>query len=620
MNNLLIDSRDLRYVLFEVLDLDNIVKYKKFENFDHATFDATLDLIETVAVKECFPYFEEADKEGCSYDSIKKNVICPEAIKKPLKAYYNAEFIGISDDEDIGGMGMPSSIGAAHMEFISASHQSLLMYAGLSHGSMSLIHKFGTDEQKEIYIKKMMSGEWGGTMCLTESQAGSDVGRITAKAVKQSDGTYQITGQKIFISAGENDIYDNIVHPVLARIEGDPAGVKGISIFLVPKFIPKSDGTLGEFNNVICIGIEKKMGIKGCVTCSLSFGEENVSKGFLLGEERKGMKIMFNMMNDFRMATATQAQGVSSAAMMHSISYAKTRLQGNSIKDTGKEDAPMVSLLAHADVKRSILWMKSYVDSQRLLLYYMYSAMDIAKIDNTEKGKEAKGLVDFLVPICKAGFSDQNTLITSEAMQIFGGYGFCNDYPIEQMFRNSKILSIFEGANGIQGIDLVMRKIVMDPEQKIFNVFKEQIFETINLSKGVVDEKYISIVQNALEKVNEVVEYFKENVEKFKFDKILESATPFRHAVYLLALGWMHLKNLIVALPALKRVAGTVNPSKEITEEISDASFYYARVLASRFFFSSEIQKVFSIADSILVNDDILNNIESHLFTGVADL
>jgi alkylation response protein AidB-like acyl-CoA dehydrogenase len=253
---------------------------------------------------------------------------------------------------------------------------------------------------------------------------------MTAKAVKQPDGTYQITGQKIFISAGENDIYENMLHPVLARIECDPEGTKGISIFIVPKYLLDKKGESGEQNNVVCTGIEEKMGIKGCVTCTLSFGEDGVTTGYLLGKERMGMKVMFNMMNDFRMATAVQGQAVSSAAMSHAVAYAKSREQGPAIQDMMKPSAPMVPIIQHPDVARMLLWMKSYVDAQRLLIYFMYHNMDLAKVGDETRAKESQAIVDFLVPICKAGCSDQNVMITAEAMQVFGGYGFCKDYPI----------------------------------------------------------------------------------------------------------------------------------------------------------------------------------------------
>ena len=287
MKNPLIDTRDQKFVLFEALGVDSLTQYEKYSNFDHDTFEATLDLIENISVNECHPHFADADREGCAFNAATGEVKLPESVKKPLRAYYDAGFIGMTEPPEIGGMGLPQSIGAAALEFISAAHQPLLMYGALAHGSMKLIAKFGTEYLKQTFVPKMMRGEWGGTMCLTEPQAGSDVGRLSAKAVKQPDGTYRITGQKIFISAGENDFYTNIIHPVLARIEGDPDGTKGISIFIVPKFLVDEKGEPGKRNDVKCVGIEHKMGIRGCVTCTMSFGDEGNCVGYLLGNERE---------------------------------------------------------------------------------------------------------------------------------------------------------------------------------------------------------------------------------------------------------------------------------------------------------------------------------------------
>ncbi len=606
MNNPVLDPRDLRYVLFEILNIDSLTQFEKFASFDHDTFEATLDLIENIAVKECYPHFADADRIGCSWDQATGNVTLPDAVKKPLKAYYDAEFIGIVESPEIGGMGMPQTLGAACGEFISAAHQPLLMWGALAHGSMMLISNFGSDELRKTYIPKMMAGEWGGTMCLTETQAGSDVGRLTARAVKQPDGTYRITGQKIFISAGENDFYSNMVHPVLARIEGDPEGTKGISIFIVPKFLPDAKGNPGKRNDLKCTGIEHKMGIKGCVTCSMSFGDNGECVGFLLGKEREGMKIMFQMMNDFRMGTAVQAQGVSSAAYLHAASYSKGRLQGSALKDMNNPSAPMVPIIEHPDVQRMLLWIKSYVDAQRMLIYNMYYNMDLGTVLQGEEAKEARAIVDFLVPVCKAGCSDRNVLITSEAMQMFGGYGFCCDYPIEQMMRNSKILCLFEGANGIQGMDLVMRKLLMNPGQYNYSVFKKRINESVELArKNGIPAEYIDPVIKGLARLDEYVEKMKGMAAGMKFHQILSGATPFRKAIYMLAIAWMHVWSLAVSYPKMKAIAGDRKGAelKALIADNREAAFYYSRVLTSRFFIREEFPQFFGMMDALFSDE-----------------
>ena len=301
------------------------------------------------------------------------------------------------------------------------------MYPGLSHGAMELIEVYGTEEQKAKYIEPMMEGRWGGTMALTEPDAGSDVGALKTKAIKQDDGTYLISGQKIFISSGENDYYENMIHPVLARIEGDPAGTKGISIFIVPKFFVNDDGSLGEQNDVVCTGIEHKMGCHGSATSQLAFGDNGKCVGYLLGDERKGMKIMFRMMNFARMGVALQGHSNASAAYMHAITYAKNRVQGVHVTQMLNPEAKGVTIVNHPDVKRMLLWMKSHLEGQRMLIYYMFSNIDLAEriLDpESDEAKEAKGLVEILTPICKAGANDKGVDITSEAIKIYGGYGY----------------------------------------------------------------------------------------------------------------------------------------------------------------------------------------------------
>lgn len=622
MKNLLIDTRDVRFVLYEMLDVDSLTSFDRFSAFDHDTFDSVLDLVESLSVKECYPGFARADREGCTWLPETKQVTCTTAIKEPLRKIYDAGLLGIVDSPAIGGMGMPQAVGAAYLEFISAANQPLLMYPALAHGAMMLIDKFGTGEQKQTFVPRMMRGEWGGTMCLTEAAAGSDVGRIATKAVKQADGTYRITGQKIFISAGENDFYSNMIHPVLARIEGDPGGTKGISIFIVPKYRQDASGNFTEPNDVVCAGIEHKMGIKGCVTCTMAFGENGGCTGYLLGGERQGMKIMFNMMNAFRMGTAIQAQGVSSAAMMHAVAYAKSRLQGSSLRDMSNPDAPMAPIISHPDIARTILGIKAHVDAQRLLIYYMFHQIDLASILEGEGAKEAQALLELLVPVCKAGCSDMNVFVTSEAMQVFGGYGFCSDYPIEQMMRNSKILAIFEGANGIQGIDLVMRKIIMNPGQYNYSVFRERVLKTIEKAGGIVESGFTDALRNGISLFDECVEMMKRQSSEFRFGEILAFATTVRHALYMLALAWMHVWSLSVTVPALAKRTGGV--AKEVSGDPArgddEAAFYYGKVLASRHYLCNEFPKYRALVETVLTGEACALDLHEGIFAGVADL
>ncbi len=619
MLNQLVDTRDVRFVLFELLEAEKLNKYPKFADYDKDTFDATIDLVEKITVEQVYPTNELGDKEGgCIYDPKTKQVKIPPCYKPVLDAYYEAGFYGLSDDPEHGGSGMPVVINAAVMEYCCAANYPLGMYPGLSHGAMELIVSFGTEEQKHKYIPKMMTGEWGGTMCLTEPEAGSDVGNLKTKAVKQADGTYLIKGNKIFISSGENDYYKNIIHPVLARIEGDPKGTKGISIFLVPKYHVKEDGSLGPQNDVVCSGIEHKMGIKGSSTSSLSFGDEGKCVGYLLGEERKGMKIMFQMMNYARMGVALQAQGNASTAYMHAITYAKNRLQGAHVTQMLNPEASLVPIVQHPDVVRMLLWMKSHLEGQRMLTYFMFYNIDLATVADGDMKKEANGLVELLTPISKAGCTDKGVEITSEAVQVYGGYGYCADYPIEKYMRDSKILAVWEGTNGIQSMDLTMRKILMNPEQFNLNAWKKRVQQTVDKAKGIVDDKYIELVTRGMKDLDKVIEMMKKQMGEMKFMHLFMNATPLQQAMYMLAMAWVHLWSLTITIPKRKALVGDLKGAdlNKLLADNAEAAFYTGKVLSSQFYIGMEFPKYFGKIEAMMWGEAAVIKATPDIFTG----
>jgi len=550
-------------------------KIEKYADYDKDVYEETLNLAERIAVEQIYPANEEGDREHCTYLPDTNDVKIPKAYHAPLDAFYETGFMGISDDPEIGGMGMPSSVGLSVNEYMSAASVALPMYPGLSHGAMLLVDAFGTDKQKEQYIDKIMSGEWGGTMGLTEPGAGSDVGALSTKAVKQADGTYLITGQKIFISSAENDYYDNMLHPVLARIEGDPKGTKGISIFLVPKFLVNEDGSVGERNDVVCAGIEHKMGLNGSATCQLSLGDEGKCIGYLLGDERKGMKIMFKMMNEARLGVGLQGLALSSASYMHAVTYAKNRIQGVHVTQMLNPEAEGVAIIEHPDVKRMLLWMKSHVEGMRILSYTLALCLDLENYGEGEEAKEAKGLAELLIPICKAGNTDKSVQISSEAVMVYGGYGYTQDYPVELLMRDSKITTIYEGTNGIQSMDLTMRKILMNKEQYNLSVFVKRVNETIAKAKGLVDDKYITLVE----------------------------------------------RSLIITLPKMKEIVGDKKGEERATllAENADAAYYSGRVLSAQFFIGSELPKVFGRFESLLAGESAVIKATTPVFTGALD-
>jgi alkylation response protein AidB-like acyl-CoA dehydrogenase len=614
--NPLVDSRDVRFVLFEVLEADKLSKHEKFSGFDKDTYEATLELAEQLAVEQVYPANAEADKTGAKYDPKTKTVTVPGGYKAAMNLYRESGFSGLGNNTEWGGTGMPEVVCRAIMDYFSAAAVAFITYDTLKGGASRLIENFGSEELKKTYMEKMVSGQWGGTMCLTEPGAGSDVGALKTKAVKQKDGTYLLTGQKIFITAGDNDMYENIIHPVLARIEGDPPGTPGISIFIVPKYHVKPDGSLGEQNDIITSGIEHKMGIKGSATCSLSLGDNGKCVGYLLGEERQGMKIMFQMMNEARLDVANQASGCSSAAYMHAVTYAKNRIQGSDPAKKG--DTSYALIIKHPDVKRMLLWMKAQVEAMRMLTLLAAYSGDLGHVDQGEKAKEAKALVDFLIPLCKAGNSDLAWLVTSEAMQVYGGYGYCSEYPVEQFARDCKILAIYEGTNGIQSMTLAMRNLLMNPEMYNYSVFKKRITETMQKAKGVVDENYIAAVREGVEKMDATVKKLAELRDQRKMLDILAVATPLQQAMRMLAHAWMHLWSLTITIPKLKTIAGDISGEKVVNmaKDNAEAAYYYGRILSARFYLGAEFKHYSGYLDYITSGEQAVVEAFDDIFTG----
>jgi alkylation response protein AidB-like acyl-CoA dehydrogenase len=615
-SNPLVDSRDLRFVLFEALEADKLSKYEKFAGFDKDTYEATLELAEQIAVEQVYPANAEADKTGVKYNPETKSVTVPERFKTAMALYRESGFSGLSNGPEWGGMGMPETIYRAVMEYFCSAGVAFSSYDTLKVGACNLIINHGSDELKKIYVEKMVSGQWGGTMCLTEPAAGSDVGALKTRAVKQADGTYRITGQKIFITAGDNDLYENIIHPVLARIDGDPPGTPGISIFVVPKYHVNPDGSIGKPNDVTTTGIEHKMGIKGSATCSLSFGDNDKCVGYLLGAERQGMKIMFQMMNEARLDVSQQALGTASSAYIHAITYAKNRIQG---ADSAKKgDFTSVPIVKHPDVKRMLLWMKSQVEAMRMLTLLAAHSADMSHVEKGDAAKEASALLDFLIPLCKAGNSDLAWLVTSEAMQVYGGYGYCSEYPVEQLARDCKILAIYEGTNGIQSMDLTMRKLLMNPEMYNYKVFKKRIAETMAKAKGVVDEKYIAAVKTAVEKMDQTVQKLAGLRDQKKILDILAIATPLQQAMRMVAHAWMHLWSLSIATPKLKAIAGDVAGEKVVAKvkDNAEAAFYYGKVLSDRFYLGGELKHLYGFLDYITAGESAVGESFEDVFTG----
>lgn len=614
--NPLLDTRDQRFILFEALGAEKLNQYEKFSGFDRDTYEATLELAEQIAVEQVYPANALGDKDGAKYHPETKTVTTPPSYKPAMDLYRESGFSGLSNNPEFGGMGMPETIYRAVMDYFFCASVAFSSYDTLKVGAGNLIENHGSEELKKTYLEKMVSGQWGGTMCLTEPGAGSDVGALKTKAVKQPDGTYRISGQKIFITAGDNDLYENIIHPVLARIEGDPPGTPGISIFIVPKYLVNPDGTLGERNDVVTSGIEHKMGIKGSATCSLSFGDNDRCVGYLLGNERQGMKIMFQMMNEARLDVSQQALGTASSAYMHAVTYAKNRLQG--ADPAKKGDFSSVPIIKHPDVKRMLLWMKSNVEAMRMLTLLAAFSADMGHVETGETAREALALLDFLIPLCKAGNSDLAWLVTSEAMQVYGGYGYCSEYPVEQLARDTKILAIYEGTNGIQSMDLTLRKLLMNPELYNYRVFKKRIQETTDAANGIVDESYIAAVKDAVARMDETIEVLNGYKAQRRMLDILAVATPLQQAMRMVAHAWMHLWSMTIAIPKFKALAGGAagEALEALVRDNAETAFYYGKILSGRFFLGTELKHLEGYLGYITSEEGALGEAFDAVFTG----
>jgi len=418
MGNTLVNMRDQRFILFEQLGIEDLFAAEKYADYSQEVVDMMLNEAEKMAVDVILPTYDVGDREGAVFADGKVTV--PAIFHSALKKFNEAGWNCAPADPEVGGQNLPLCVWSACTELFDSANFAFMMYPGLTTGAAVLVAKYGTEEQKNTYMYKMFSGEWGGTMCLTEPGAGSDVGATRTTAKRLPDGSFSIEGTKSFISCGDNDIYPNIIHPVLARIEGDPPGTGGISIFIIPKFKVNEDGSVGESNDVITGGIEHKMGIKASSTATLNFGENGKCIGYLLGEERTGMKVMFNMMNEARLEVGMQGLGHATASLEHAVQYAKERIQSKHIMTMAIPDAPAIPIIQHPDIRRSLLWMKSHVEGMRSMNYFASFCIDMEETvtDEAERAKW-KGFVEILTPVIKAYCSDKACEICSLGMDVY---------------------------------------------------------------------------------------------------------------------------------------------------------------------------------------------------------
>ncbi|WP_136413239.1 MULTISPECIES: acyl-CoA dehydrogenase C-terminal domain-containing protein [Oxalobacteraceae] len=458
--------RDMQFVLHELLKVeDEFKQLPAHAEIDKDIINQVLDEGGKFASEVLFPLNHSGDREGCELDKETHKVKTPTGFKEAYKQYVEAGWPALSCDPEFGGQGLPLVVNNSFYEMLNSANQAWTMYPGLSHGAYECIHEHGTPEQKALYLPKLVSGEWTGTMCLTEAHCGTDLGLLRTKAEPQVDGSYKITGGKIFISAGEHEMSGNIVHLVLARLPDAPSGTKGISLFIVPKYLPNADGTPGKRNPIVCGAIEEKMGIHGNSTCQLNL---DGAIGWLIGEPNKGLNAMFVMMNAARLGVGMQSLGLTEVAYQNALVYAKDRLQMRSLSGVKAPDKAADPIIVHPDVRRMLLTAKAYAEAGRAFTSYVALQID-RELNHPDEQvrKDAADEVALLTPIIKAFITDNGWIATSECMQVYGGHGFISEWGMEQYVRDARINMIYEGTNTIQSLDLLGRKILMDNGAKL---------------------------------------------------------------------------------------------------------------------------------------------------------
>jgi butyryl-CoA dehydrogenase len=586
--------REYRFVLNELFDVGELAKLPGFEEATPDVFEAVLEEGAKLCEEVLHPLNRSGDEEGCTFEN--GVVRTPKGFKEAYELFRNGGWTALGGDPKYGGQGLPHTLMIFAEEMTSAANASFAMYPGLSAGAYNAIHRHGSDAQKEKFLPRLSDGSWSGTMCLTEPQCGTDLGQIRAKAEPNGDGSYKITGTKIFISAGAHDLTDNIIHLVLARIVGAPPGIRGISLFIVPKFQVKENGSLGPRNGVRCGSIEHKMGIKASSTCVINFDE---AQGYLLGEMHKGMRAMFTMMNTARLGVAIQGMALGETAYQTARQYAMDRLQGRSLKGEKFPDKPADPIIVHPDVRRMLLTMRAYTEGARALAGWISLALDRANHHaDPEIREEADDLVSLMTPIMKAMFTDNAFVATNLGMQVFGGHGYIREWGMEQLVRDCRITQIYEGANGIQGLDLVGRKLPMHNGRLLRRFFHPvDAYLRERMEKPEL-QQFVMPVMKAFGRLQQITALV---VQKGMADpeEAGAAASEYLRAFGLVALGYMWARIAELSLPKL---------------DGDEALFYKGKVATARYYMARLLPETNGLFASIATGAKPLMELEAEAF------
>ena len=567
--------RDMRFVLHELHDSTSLTKLPGLEEMTPDILNSVIEEAGKFISATLLPLNASGDAEGCHYEA---NVVkTPKGFKEAYRAFVEGGWGSLSSDPQYGGQGVPESVSKLVEEMICACNLSFGLYPGLSHGAYLALKSHGSEELKNLYLPKLVDGSWSGTMCLTEAHCGTDLGLLRTKALPQTDGSYKLNGSKIFISAGEHDLTENIIHLVLARLPDAPPGVKGISLFVVPKFLPKADGTVGARNGVKCTGIEHKMGIKASATCQISFDD---ASGWLVGEPHKGMRAMFVMMNSERLSVGTQGLGIGEVAYQSAVAYAKDRLQGRSLAGAKYPEKPADPIIVHPDVRRMLMTMRAYNEGCRALGVWVANALDhMERLPDSEEKTEAEDFIALMTPVVKALFTDLGFESANLGVQTYGGHGFIVDHGMEQFVRDSRIAMIYEGTNGVQALDLVGRKLPANMGRSLRRFF-HPVAEYIEAHSADTD---IGALVQPFAKAFGALQLATAFIAQKSFadpEEAGAASTDFLRMLGLVALGFMWVRMAKVAAEKLPKAEG------------DDAAFYKAKRATANFYIDRLLPQV----------------------------
>src|SRR5690554_98410 len=578
--------RDMRFVLSEVFEAEKLWASLAGtrDTVDPETAEAILEEAAKLSSSLLAPLNRSGDEEGCTWNN--GVVTTPKGFKEAYQTYIEGGWCGLGGNPEFGGMGMPKVIGAQVEEMVQSANISFGLYPMLTAGACLAIDSHATEEIKNKYLPNMYAGVWAGSMCLTEPHAGTDLGIIRTKAEPQADGTYSITGTKIFITGGEHDLSENIIHLVLAKLPDAPAGSRGISLFLVPKILVNEDGSLGERNAVSCGSIEHKMGIKASATCVMNF---DGAKGWLIGEVNKGLACMFTMMNYERLGVGVQGLAAAERSYQSAVAYALDRIQGRAATGAAQPDKAADPIIVHPDVRRMLMTMRAYIEGSRAFSTYVARALDISKFsDNAEEKAQAEAMVALLTPVAKAFMTDRGFECCVLGQQVFGGHGYIREWGQEQLVRDVRIAQIYEGTNGIQALDLMGRKVVANGG-KFYEIFAQEVAEFIQANQNEASLKeFLGPLSAALERLSDVTEH------------VIRAAASNPNEVGAASVDYLDLFGL-TALAYMWAMMVKVAAPKAESEE---SAFYGAKLVTARFYYNRLLPKTLSLAEGIKAGSD----------------